>query len=67
MTAKPDDEAKRVIAHQLGVQDASSHFAVICQRAMNVFETHEEQFSYLSGYIMELSRHARRHDREHDK
>lgn len=59
------NESKRVIAHQLGVQDAGSHFAVICQRAMNVFETHDEQFSYISGYIMELTRFARKHDREH--
>jgi hypothetical protein len=64
MTQHPDNESRMVIAHQLGVKDATSHFAIICQRAMNAFETPDQQFSYISGYIMELTRIARRHGQE---
>jgi hypothetical protein len=60
----PIDSARKLIAHQLGVADATTHFELIRQRAENVFEVYDEQFTYLAGYIAELTRLARQHDRD---
>jgi hypothetical protein len=59
----PVDSARKLIAHQLGVADATAHFELIRQRTENAFEVYEEQFTYLAGYVGELIRLTRQHDR----
>jgi hypothetical protein len=62
-----DGMMEKIIAHELGVKDAAAHFTTICDRAINAFAVPEQQFAYITGYVMELVRLARQQDQENKK